>query len=184
MSRRKEILNEVGLRDGRLLVIRKPDAEDAGEIIRYMNTVGGESDNLLFGKDEFHLSIEQEIEYIAGMNRNPDAYMIMAVINEAIVSVAQICGSNRPRNAHNSGIAISVKKEYWGAGIGTAVMGELIAYVKARGSIKTVSLGVRDGNTSAIKMYEKFGFEKVGVHKNYFDVNGVYYDEILMDLML
>ena len=184
MSRHKEIINEIEMRDGRLLVIRKPDAEDAAEIIAYLNTVGGESDNLLFGKDEFHLSVEQEIEYIDGMNRNPDAYLILAVINETIVSVAQICSSNRPRIAHNSEVAISVKKEYWGEGIGTAVLGELIAYAKARGSIRTVSLGVRAGNANAIKLYEKFEFEKVGVHKDYFYVNGRYYDEILMDATL
>jgi len=33
-------------------------------------------------------------------------------------------------------------------------------------------------------MYEKFGFTKIGVHKNNFNVNGNFDDEILMDLYL
>jgi len=184
MNSQTEFINEIRLKDGRLLILREPQTADAGEIIEYLNTVGGESDNLLFGKDEFHLTVEQEIEYIAGMSRNSDAHMILAVINDTIVSVAQISSSSRPRIAHNSEIAISVKKEYWGGGIGAAVMGELIRHAKARGNIRSVSLGVRAGNAGAIKLYEKFGFEKVGVHKDYFHVNGTYYDEILMDVML
>jgi ribosomal protein S18 acetylase RimI-like enzyme len=36
----------------------------------------------------------------------------------------------------------------------------------------------------AIDMHEKFGFEKIGMHKNYFGFNGNYSDEILMDLYI
>jgi len=63
-------------------------------------------------------------------------------------------------------------------------MGELINHAKLTGTTKNISLGVRDGNSNAIKLYEKFGFEKVGIHKDYFNVDGTYYDEILMDLYL
>jgi len=33
-------------------------------------------------------------------------------------------------------------------------------------------------------MYEKFGFEKIGTHKNYFNINGDFDDEILIDLYI
>ncbi len=36
----------------------------------------------------------------------------------------------------------------------------------------------------AIKLYKKHGFVEVGIHKNFFNVNGNYYDEILMDLYI
>jgi len=47
-----------------------------------------------------------------------------------------------------------------------------------------ISLGVRASNYNAIRLYEKFGFRKVGVHKNYFYINGKYDDEYIMDLYL
>lgn len=88
------------------------------------------------------------------------------------------------RISHNSEIAISVKKDYWNIGIGSAVMEELIKFAKDKESIKIISLGVREYNINAIKLYEKYGFKKIGTHKNYFNIEETYYDEILMDLYI
>lgn len=176
-------LKEINLKNGQSLILRKPNANDAEKIIEYLNIVGGESDNLLFGKNEFHLSVEQEREYIKNLNNSKDAFMVMGIINNKVVSIAQIRKLGRKRIEHNSEIAISVKKEYWGLGIGSAVMSELIEFAR-NNDIRNIELGVKASNSKAIKLYEKFGFEKVGCHKNYFNVNGVFDDEILMDLSL
>jgi len=42
----------------------------------------------------------------------------------------------------------------------------------------------KDNFDKVIKLYEKFGFVKVGYHKDYFNVDGKYDDLILMDLCL
>ena len=178
------ILKELTLKNGDHLILRRPTVEDAEDMVEYLNMVGGESDNLLFGKDEFHLTAEQEREYIENANNNSNALMILATINDDIVSIAQISSPNRKRIAHNSEIAISVKKEHWKKGIGSAVMEQLINDAKKQGTIKNISLGVKANNIKAMKMYEKFGFTKVGVHKNYFNINGDFDDEIIMDLYI
>ena len=110
--------------------------------------------------------------------------MVIGTINNEIVSVAQLSSPNMKRISHNSEIAISVKKDYWNIGSGSAVMEELIKFAKDKGSIKTISLGVREYNNIAIKLYEKYGFKKIGTHKNYFNIEETYYDEILMDLYI
>jgi len=178
------ILNEKQLKNGNQLILRKPMIEDAEKIVEYLNIVGGESDNLLFGKDEFHLTIEQEKEYIINLSNNPNALMVLGIVEDNIVSIAQINSSNRKRIAHNSEIAISVRKDYWGNGIGSAMMEELIRFAKEYGTIRNISLGVKASNKNAIILYEKFGFQKIGLHKNYFNVNGSFDDEILMDLYI
>lgn len=38
--------------------------------------------------------------------------------------------------------------------------------------------------SNEIKLYGKYGFEKIGTHKNFFNIDGNYYDEILMDLYI
>ena len=75
-------------------------------------------------------------------------------------------------------------KEYWGLGIGSAMVSTLIDFAKETGVIKLLTLEVHEQNTRAQKLYEKFGFEVVGSHKGKFFVNGNYYDDILMDLSL
>lgn len=109
--------------------------------------------------------------------------MILGIVDNHIASVSQISGNNRKRTAHIGELCISVKKDYWNMGIGSVVMKELISFAKEH-KIRNVSLGVKASNSKAMKLYEKFGFEKVGVHKNYFNINGTYDDEILMDLYL
>ena len=46
-------LKEIKLKNGQNLILRKANGNDAEKMIEYLNTVGGESDNLLFGKNEF-----------------------------------------------------------------------------------------------------------------------------------
>jgi RimJ/RimL family protein N-acetyltransferase len=177
-------LKEVQLKNGKMLILRKPAPEDAEKMVEYLNIVGGESDNLLFGKGEFRLTAEQEAEYIKSINNSSNTLMLLGVIDNNIVSVAQISSSNRKRIAHNAEVSISVKKEYWSNGIGSIVMNELISFAKEHSTIKNISLGVKASNVNAMKLYEKLGFVKVGMHKNFFNINGVFDDEILMDLYL
>lgn len=175
---------EVKLKNGMDLLIRNAEESDAEQMIIYLNIIGGESDNLLFGKNGFRLNVEQEREYLKNMKEDPNSVMLLAFLDGKIVSLAQIACSPRARIAHNGEVALSVKKEYWHMGIGKAQMEELIAFAKSNGTIRNVTLGVRAENVNAIKLYEKCGFTKVGVHKNFFNVDGKFYDEILMDLFL
>ncbi|GAA0177111.1 GNAT family N-acetyltransferase [Clostridium sediminicola] len=179
-----ENLKEIKLKNGQCVILRRPRVEDAKEMIEYLNVVGGESDNLLFGVGDFHLTLEQEIEHIKKVNNDENTLMVIGVVDGKVISISQINNLHRKRIAHNSEISISVKKDYWRNGIGSAVMEELIKFAKNNGIIKNMSLGVKASNVNAIKLYEKFGFEKVGVHKNYFNVDGNYDDEILMDLCI
>lgn len=178
------ILRRIKLKNDVKLILRKPTIEDAEKIIEYINIVGGESNNLLFGRGEFHLTVDQEKKHIKAMNNDSNSLMILGIIDNDIVSLAQIVTSNRKRIAHNGEVSISVKKEYWRNGIGSAVMEEIIRFAKEGGKIKNISLGVRASNINAINMYEKLGFIRVGFHRNYFNINGSFDDEILMDLYI
>jgi RimJ/RimL family protein N-acetyltransferase len=178
------ILREVVLNNGEHLILRQPIEEDAKAMIDYLKKVGGESDNLLFGKDEFSFTVEQEMEFIKRINNDQNTLMAIGIINDSVVSIAQIGCHQKKRISHNSEIAISVKKQYWRSGIGSAIMEELIRFANNHSLIKNIGLGVKASNDNAIKLYEKFEFVKVGYHKDYFNVDGKYDDLILMDLSL
>lgn len=71
ISLQDDNIKEITLKSGDTLILRAPIEEDAKNMIDYLNIVGGESDNLLFGKDEFRLSVEQEVEYIKKVHQDP-----------------------------------------------------------------------------------------------------------------
>lgn len=62
---------------------------------------------------------------------------------------------------------VSVKKELQGQGIGTMLLQELASRTKEMG-IEKIFLEVRKSNVAALALYEKQGFERMGVRKNYY----------------
>lgn len=62
---------------------------------------------------------------------------------------------------------VSVKKELQGQGIGTLLVKELEQRMHEFGVI-SIFLEVRQSNIPAIALYEKQGFERMGIRKNYY----------------
>lgn len=110
--------------------------------------------------------------------------MLIGLVDGEIVCSADVSAPHRNRVGHIAELGISVRKPYWRQGIGRIVMKELIKFAKQHEKIEIIHLGVRAENTGAILLYEQMGFERAGVHKNFFKAGDKYYDEILMELHL
>jgi len=63
---------------------------------------------------------------------------------------------------------IVVKKSFRGHGIGSKLLQNLILFAKKH-NLKTVTLEVNETNLPAIKLYNKFNFNKVGIRKKYYN---------------
>lgn len=176
------IIIRTRLRSGLELVLREPEKEDASAILGYLKIVGGESDNLLFGKDGIPITGEQEEKFIEEINKDTDALMVLGEVKGEIVSVASLVTPKRARIAHNAEIALSVRKDCWNQGVGSAVMTELIDFARRHPVIRNIHLGVKKENEAAIHLYEKMGFVMTGSHKDYFQIDGIFYDLILMEM--
>ena len=66
---------------------------------------------------------------------------------------------------------IAVLPERRGAGVASEIFEYLLSYAKENG-VEYLTLEVRDSNEAARAMYEKFGFEPVGVRENYYSAPG------------
>ncbi len=172
------------LKNGMELLIAKATKADAEAIIKYLNLVGGESDNLLFGQNGFHMDVESEEKFIENINSSEKSALFVGKINGKTVCVGSIQSPNRERISHQCDIAVSVKRDFWNIGIGTELMKTLINFAKNTKQIEIIHLGVRADNINAIKLYKKMGFSEIGLYKKFFKINGEYADEILMNLYL
>lgn len=63
---------------------------------------------------------------------------------------------------------VSVKKEYHGQKIGAHLLEKLLEEGDKIG-VSSYFLEVRESNQAAIALYEKTGFEKAGIRKNFYD---------------
>ena len=62
---------------------------------------------------------------------------------------------------------VAVAKDAQGQGIGSMLMKELISRAPELGVAK-IFLEVRESNEAALALYKKFGFEQIGIRKNYY----------------
>ncbi|MGB4723089.1 MAG: GNAT family N-acetyltransferase, partial [Defluviitoga tunisiensis] len=77
---------------------------------------------------------------------------------------------------------MSVKKAYWGLGIGSNLLAYLIDWARETGVIRKINLKVREDNVRARALYEKFGFKTEGIITRYFYIEGKFYNVIEMGL--
>lgn len=166
------------------IIYREAEPSDAGKFLEYCKRVGGETDNLTFGAEGLPFTISQQADYIRKFYGNPNSVMIVAYDEGELVGTGAVSVvSGKPRFSHRSEIAISVRKDYWGKGVGTGIMNVLMDFAK-KSKAEVLELQVRSDNEAAIGLYKKFGFEKIGSHEKYFKIGENYYSADFMNLYL
>ncbi|WP_314065116.1 GNAT family protein [uncultured Vagococcus sp.] len=164
--------------------IREAMPADAAAILDYLNKIGGESINLLFTENAFvNTTIPEEAAIIKKMVAGTNSTMILALDGQQVVSVSSLNGSDRPRAAHRTTLAISVSRTHWNRGIGSKVLNRLIDIAKSK-ELEIIDLEVKADNQAAIRLYQKAGFKEIGRYPHFLKIDAHYYDGIFMVLHL
>ncbi len=151
-------------------IIENVRPEDAAAILEYLKAVGGETDNLNMGAEGLPTTVENEEAFLRSMIGSSDGVMYTAKEDGEIIGIAHVSRLKR-RMSHRASIGVSVRRCAWHRGVGTALMDKLVAFSRNNG-IEQLELEVRSDNERAIRLYEKFGFTKVGTIPAFLKVNG------------
>lgn len=160
------------------IVIERASSIEAKAILEYLQQIGKETDNLTFGSEGVSVTVEQEAAYIAQLEDSCDGVMLLAKDEGKIVGDVSLMRQPR-RMRHRGELGISVLKEYWNKGIGSQLLCEILKFAKEN-RFEVIDLQVRSDNQSAIHLYKKFGFEKIGMHPAFFKIGN---EEITFDYM-
>lgn len=90
---------------------------------------------------------------------------IYAAIKEGGNIIGFGCAASLPPESEILNIAVS--KSHRGLGIGKQLLLTMLEYAKSTGA-ESAYLEVRESNTPAMTLYEKAGFIKIGIRKNYY----------------
>ena len=131
--------------------------------------------NLFFEKmNQSHISAIAEIERqcfskpwsenaIDAELENESAYFYVAKLNgEAVGYIGMHCAADECYIAN-----VGVLKKYRNMGVGSALV-KYAADTAQRMNMSFISLEVRPSNTTAVRIYERLGFERVGLRKNFY----------------
>ncbi|MFZ1991586.1 MAG: GNAT family N-acetyltransferase [Alphaproteobacteria bacterium] len=109
--------------------------------------------------------------------------MYCAIAGEEVVGWADITPSDIPECAHRGTFGMGVSAQHRGKGIGSRLLEACLAHAR-KINLAKVELTVYTNNAAAIALYRKYGFTEVGVRRDYRRLDGITYDELLMDLFL
>ena len=150
------------LKDGRSCTIRSAEPDDAPKMLQYMKIMLGETPFLLRTPEEFNYTPEDEARILAGRRDDPRCLMLLAEMDGQIIACADVCSHGaKSRVMHRGELGISVRKDYWRQGIGSALMERLLAFAGENG-FEQVELTVESKNRRAIGLYMKYGFTVYG----------------------
>ncbi len=110
----------------------------------------------------------------------PGVHRLVADLNGRNIGSIHIRQFQHPRMRHTGSIGLMVNPEYWGQGVGSALMTAVLDLADNWLNLFRVELTVHIHNKTAIHLYEKFGFVAEGTRRKIIFGNGRYLDDLVM----
>lgn len=173
---------EVPLKTGEIVRIRAAVASDAAAVIAYVQTVATESDMLTFGAGEFQKTVAEEAKIFREHQEAANRIFLIALIGEEIAGILNVNASAKPRLAHIGEFGITVRKAYWGKGIGRHLLQTMLDWARTDSPLRKINLIVLAHNDRGIALYKRLGFRIEGRRSRGLCIDGVFYEDVLMGL--
>ena len=145
-----------------------------------MKIVLSEGKNLLMSPKEFHMTMQDEEDWIT-RNIEKNNFTIVAETKGEIIGMLNANRGTKVRVEHLCSFGISIQERYCNQGLGSKMITRLLDWAKQDEKIEKVYLEVFAENERAIHVYEKLGFKKEGVKEKHIKFeDGTYADEYIM----
>jgi RimJ/RimL family protein N-acetyltransferase len=169
------------LRTGENIMVRSAQTGDAHALLEQRRAVMAEGTFMVTASEEFNVTLEQEKAWIQSYISDEGKILLVAIAQEELIGSLHFKNGGRRRLAPQGDFGMSVLKEWRERGVGSALVGSLIAWGRANPLIKQIRLSVLATNEAAIRLYTTMGFAQEGRLMNQVRLDdGTYTDLILM----
>lgn len=153
----------LSLKDGRSAILRCAEPDDAPALLECLRAIASETEFVLNYPEECTWTEEQERALLVGFARNPNQLFLVCCLEGSIVGSCNLELNAKLKTRHRASVAIALRRECWGLGIGTAMLEATLEAARARG-IAQVELDYIEGNARGRALYDKLGFVQVAEH--------------------
>lgn len=171
----------VRLQDGREVLLRSPEREDAQAMLDYMRITSGETHFMARYPEECTADVQREYDLLNRIIPHPKDFWIVAILSGELVGGCSVMAvNNHIKTRHRSSLGISILQKACDSGLGTAMIEAALRQAKENGFAQ-IELGVFEDNARALHVYKKLGFQEQGRTLRAFRLkDGTYRDEIQM----
>lgn len=153
------------LKDGREALLRSPEEMDIPAVLDYLFVSAAETEFLLRYPEECDkYTYEGEKALFERVNASELEAFLLCFVEGKLAGTAQVMFNSHMKTRHRARVAIGLLKEFWGLGIGTKMMEEMIEIAKHHPDVMQMELEFIEGNVRARALYEKLGFQISSVH--------------------
>lgn len=142
--------------------LRNGTERDGQAVYENFNLTHGQTDYLLSYPEENSFDAARQSQVLKEKSESENEIELVVVVDNAVVGTAGIEAIGKKYKVrHRAEFGISVAKEFWGLGIGHALMTACIECARSAGYIQ-LELNVVAENIRALSMYKKAGFVEYG----------------------
>ncbi len=153
---------KVILKNGKEAWLKNGDASDGSAVYENFSATHAETDFLLTYPDENSFNPKQEAQFLEEKTKSTNEIEIIALVDGKVVGTAGIeAVGSKYKVRHRAELGISILREYWGLGLGRALMEACIQCARDAGYIQ-LELSVVAENERAVALYRNIGFEEFG----------------------
>ena len=110
---------------------------------------------------------------------------LFALSNDTPVGMIVYIISDKLKTNHIANLyGVHVREEYRGQGIGKKLVEGALKIIQQNPNVTKIHLTVNAEQTVAVALYKRFGFEIVGTLKRELQVDGRFYDELILEKFL
>ncbi|MEE3496970.1 MAG: GNAT family N-acetyltransferase [Butyrivibrio sp.] len=173
----------INLKNGKEALLRNGEFADGEAVFVNFNETHAETDYLLSYPDENSFDAQQEAEFLKEKTESLNEIEIVAVVDGVVAGTAGIeAVGAKYKLKHRAELGIAILKEYWGLGIGKALMEACIECAKDAGYTQ-LELNVVAENERAVSLYKKMGFVEYGRNPRGFNSRVSGYQEVVYMLL-
>lgn len=164
--------------------LREAIPEDASAIIQFLEAAALETGFLSMGAEGLGISPEEEAVHLERILKSENNILLVALLGDEVIATGSVSATDKPKLRHIGEIGVAVAKDYWGFGLGTSLVDELIYWSQETGIIRRLELTVQTQNQRAIHVYTKLGFSEEAIMPRGVFEQGKYLDVCLMSKMI
>jgi RimJ/RimL family protein N-acetyltransferase len=160
------------------VVVRRATPGDAASLVELGRAVSSEPEGWLITDGDWR-DLADERRYLRAVRRSPHAAVFVAEIPAGVVGRLSVARDTHPASRHVADVGLMVAAGHRRRGIGSALLDQAVEWAREAG-IEKLELHVFPYNEPAIRLYERFGFEREGLRRAHYRRGGELVDAVLM----
>ena len=165
-------------KNGKTITVRTATKRDAAALVALKKGYIKDTTTIPLYEYEYKNTTEQEAELIEKYNTEANSILLVAECEGELIGNIDITGNQRQKLQHTAMLGMGIAYAWQNTGVGSCLIDSALKAI-AQTVVNIVWLEVYASNIAGLKLYEKFGFEKCGVIKDFFNET-VLIDKITM----